>query len=203
MIKHLISITLALIISFSITGCFLLSKRGLEGKSSQKEIEGCQKENVSAPDWTCTPIVEGFYSAVGVVMESSLGMDHTRKIALTEGRSKLAKEIKSQVKSKVQNFVLETEIGKADTAANINMDVSREIANVDLSTSIGIKTWSSPSKNLYMLVTLDENEVNNVAKAAVINSLKKNATLFEQFESGNYIKDLEKEFPTAVKKKLK
>lgn len=185
------------------SGCFLLSTRGNDGKPIQPEIKGCQEENVSAPDWICTPKVEGFYFALGIVEESSSGMEQTRKVALTDGRYNLAQQIKLQVKSKVENFFLETELGEAETASSINMQVSREIANVDLSTSTGIKTWSSPSKNLYMLVTLSQNEVNAIAIEAVINSLKNDAALWEQFQSEGYLEDLEEEFPVIKEKVVK
>jgi hypothetical protein len=214
MIKNLLSITLTLIISSSITGCFLLSTRGNNGEVLNQEVKGCQQENIEAPEWTCKPIVDGFYSAVGIVEESSSGMEYTRKVALTEGRYNLAQDIKAKVKSKVENFILKTKIGDDYTAQSINMDVSKAISKIDLSRSTGIMAWSAPSKNLYMLVTLPQNDVNDIAKVAVINSLKKSDSLWQEFMTNNdtllsnlrsdsYMEELEEEFPITTKKKIK
>jgi hypothetical protein len=201
MLRNLPTFALTLVIAFSLSGCFLLSTRGLDGKPLKEEskIEGCQRENVEAPQWICEPYVQGYYSAISIVAESPSGAEKTKAIALFEGRRNLAQNIKAQVKDKVRSFVLETELGGMDTASNINADVSREISRVDLSSSVGIGNWAAPSSTLYMHVTLEENIVNTIAKEAVINSLKNNSTLWETFQSKSYSKKLDKEFPTNNK----
>ena len=198
MLKSLSTFILTLVISFTLTGCFLLSTRGTDGKplSSSTKSEACQQENVEAPQWVCEPTVKGFYSAVGIVSESPSGIEKTKEIALTDGRYNLAQSIKAQVKSKVENFIIETELGDANTASNVNKDVSKEIKRVNLTPSIGIANWSAPSKTLYMHVTLEEATVNTIVKQAVINSLKNDSVLWEKYEDGSYSKKLDKKFPT-------
>ncbi|MFT7003275.1 MAG: hypothetical protein ACJAWW_000621 [Sulfurimonas sp.] len=198
MLRNVSTFALTLVIAFSLTGCFLLSTRGLDGKSLKQEskIEGCQRENVEAPQWICEPYVEGYYASIGIVAQSPSGTEKTKSLALFEGRRNLAQNIKADVKDKVKNFILEAELGDTDTASNINADISREILRVDLSTSVGIGNWAAPSSTLYMHVTLEEDVVNSIAKEAVINSLKGNSVLWEKFQSKNYSKKLDKEFPT-------
>lgn len=191
MIKTLSSIALAGLIVASITGC--------SSKQAPKKEEfdnRCKQENVLAPKWTCNPMVEGAYAGVGIAQKSAAGMGHMRRVALANGRSDLAQQIKSQVKDKVETFTSTTGVGSGETVDQVNTAVSKQIAKVDLQGSKGVQTWNAPSGSLYMLVTVPESTVNNEVKSAVKSSFKNDNALWQQFRAKNALEGLDKEFPT-------
>ncbi|WP_415396743.1 LPP20 family lipoprotein [Sulfurimonas sp. CS5] len=191
MIKTLSSIVLAGLVAATITGC------GASPEPKKEEFDNrCKQENVLAPKWTCVPMVEGAYAGVGIAQKSAAGMGHMRRVALANGRSDLAQQIKSQVKDKVETFTSTTGVGDSETVDQVNTAVSKQIAKVDLQGSKGIDTWTSPSGSLYMLVTVPEATVNGEVKNAVKSSYKNDNALWQQFRAKNALEGLDKEFPT-------
>lgn len=176
--------------------CSLLLLSGCSSKSTAIKDFGCKQENVNAPDWTCIPNVEGFYSGVGIAEKSKLGHSFMRKEAIANGRSDLAQQIQTQVKDKVESFTRSTGVGENEVVDKVVTAVSKQVAKVDLSGSKVIDTWISPSGALYFLVVVDANSVNNTVKNAVNSSFKNNDALWQQFQSKQSLESLEKEFPT-------
>ena len=192
MIKTLSSIALAGIIAATITGC---GGETPEPKQAEADFR-CKQENVLAPKWTCVPMVEGAYAGVGIAKKSAAGMGHMRRVALANGRSDLAQQIKSQVKDKVETFTRATGNGDQETVDQVSTAVSKQVAKVDLQGSKGIDTWNAPSGTLYMLVTVPAGTVNGEVKKAVKTSMKNDQALWQQFQSKNALESLDKEFPT-------
>ena len=190
MIKSITTIAAAGIIAATITGC-----GGAPVPAADADFR-CKQENVLAPKWTCVPMVEGAYAGVGVARKSAAGMGHMRRVALANGRSDLAQQIKSQVKDKVETFTRTTGVADAETVDTVNTAVSKQVAKVDLQGSKGVDVWSAPSGDLYMLVTVPEATVNGEVKAAVTTSFKNDKALWQQFQSKQAMDGLEKEFPT-------
>jgi len=190
MIKTISTIALAGLIAATISGC------GEQPKPAQEASFACKQENVLAPKWTCVPMVEGAYAGVGVAKKSAAGMGHMRRVALANGRSDLAQQIKSQVKDKVETFTRTTGNGDAETVDQVTTAVSKQVAKVDLQGSKGVDAWTAPSGTLYLLVTVPEATVNGEVKNAVKTSFKNDQALWQQFQSKNALEDLDKEFPT-------
>ena len=189
MIKTISSIALAGLVAATITGC---------GGTPAPEAPSfaCKQENVLAPKWTCVPMVEGAYAGVGVAKKSAAGMGHMRRVALANGRSDLAQQIKSQVKDKVETFTRTTGNGDAETVDQVTTAVSKQVAKVDLQGSKGVDAWTSPTGTLFLLVTVPEATVNGEVKNAVKTSFKNDQALWQQFQSKNALEDLDKEFPS-------
>jgi len=189
MIKTISSTILAGLIAATISGC--------GGAEPQPEFDNrCKQENVLAPKWTCVPMVEGAYAGVGIAQKSAAGMGHMRRVALANGRSDLAQQIKSQVKDKVETFTRTTGAADSETVDQVTTAVSKQVAKVDLQGSKGIDSWTSPSGSLYLLVTVPESTVNKEVKNAVKTSFKNDNALWQQFQSKNALESLDKEFPT-------
>ena len=190
MIKTLSSIALAGLVAATITGC---------GSAPAPKAEPdfrCKQENTLAPKWTCVPMVEGAYAGVGIAKKSAAGMGHMRRVALANGRSDLAQQIKSQVKDKVETFTRVTGNGADETVDSVSTAVSKQVAKIDLQGSKGVDTWMAPSGSLYILVTVPEATVNGEVKEAVKTSFKNDKALWQQFQSKNALEGLDKEFPT-------
>jgi len=192
MIKTLSSALLASLVAVTITGC---GGAAPEPKKEEPDFR-CKQENVLAPSWTCIPMVEGAYAGVGIAPKSAAGMGHMRRVALANGRSDLAQQIKSQVKDKVETFTRTTGTADQETVDQVTTAVSKQIAKVDLEGSKGVYAWNAPSGALYMLVTVPEATVNGEVKAAVKTSFKNDNALWQQFQSKNALESLDKEFPT-------
>jgi len=190
MIKSLTTMALAGLVVATITGC------GGEAPKPAEADFRCKQENVLAPKWTCNPMVEGAYAGLGVAPKSAAGMGMMRRVAMANGRSDLAQQIKSQVKDKVETFTRTTGLGDAETVDTVNTAVSKQVAKIDLQGSKAIDTWNSPSGALYMLVTVPEASVNGTVKSAVTTSMKNDQALWQQFQSKQAMDGLDKEFPT-------
>ena len=191
MIKTLSSMAIAGLVAATIIGC------GTAPEPKQEEADfRCKQENVLAPKWTCIPMVEGAYAGVGISPKSAAGVGHMRRVAIANGRSDLAQQIKSQVKDKVETFTRTTGLGDAETVDSVNTAVSKQIAKVDLQGSKAVGAWTAPSGSLYLLVTVPESTVNGEVKNAVKTSFKNDNALWQQFQSKNALEGLDKEFPT-------
>lgn len=190
MIKTISSIAIAGLIAATISGC------GSKPAPKAEADFRCKQENVLAPKWTCIPVVEGAYAGVGIAKKSAAGMGHMRRVAVANGRSDLAQQIKSQVKDKVETFTRTTGDGNAETVDQVTTAVSKQVAKVDLQGSKGVDVWNAPSGDLYMLVTVPEATVNGVVKDAVKTSFKNDNALWQQFQAKNALEGLDKEFPT-------
>lgn len=191
MIKTLSSIALAGIVAATISGCGAAP----EAKPAEADFR-CKQENVLAPKWTCVPMVEGAYAGVGIAKKSAAGMGHMKRVALANGRSDLAQQIKSQVKDKVETFTRTTGNGEQETVDSVTTAVSKQVAQVDLQGSKAVDSWNAPSGALYLLVVVPEDTVNGVVKDAVKTSFKNDNALWQQFQSKNALEELEKEFPS-------
>jgi len=190
MIKTLSSIALAGLLAVTITGCS-------DTPEPSKEFDNrCKQENVLAPKWTCIPMVEGFYAGVGITPKSAAGMGHMRRVALANGRSDLAQQIKSQVKDKVETFTQATGVGSSEVVDNVNSAVSKQVAQIDLQGSKAVDSWNAPSGALYLLVTVPEKTVNTEVKETVQSSYKNDNALWQQFQAKNAQESLDKEFPS-------
>ncbi len=189
MIKTISSIALAGLVAATITGC--------GGAPAPEEPDfACRQEGQLAPKWTCVPMVEGAYAGVGIAKKSAAGMGHMRRVALANGRSDLAQQIKSQVKDKVETFTRTTGNGDAETVDQVSTSVSKQVAKIDLQGSKGVDAWTTKNGTLYLLVTVPEAVVNGEVKNAVKTSFKNDQALWQQFQSKNALESLDKEFPT-------
>lgn len=192
MFKTLSSITLAGLIAASISGCS--SKEVVPGAAS--DDYKCKQENILAPQWTCLPTVEGSYAGLGIAENSAAGMSHMRRVALANGRSDLAQQIQTVVKDKVEVFTRATGNGGQETVDKVSTAVTKQVAKVDLQGSKAVDVWSAPSGALYMLVAVNQSDVNKEVKKAVSSSFKNDDALWQQFQSKNALENLDKEFPS-------
>jgi len=190
MIKMISSIALAGLVAITISGC------GGSKPAPEEADFRCKQEGVLAPKWTCVPMVEGAYAGVGISQKSAAGMGHMRRVALANGRSDLAQQIKSQVKDKVETFTRTTGVSDKEAVDQVNTSVSKQIAKVNLQGSKGVDAWNAPSGALYMLVTIPATDVNSEVKKAVKTSYKNDEALWQQFQAKQALEGLDKEFPT-------
>jgi len=201
MIRTLLSITITALTAITFSACSDEPKPTQNDTIASTINEfGCKQEDVAAPRWTCIPIIDGSYAGVGIAPKSAAGMGHMRRVALANGRSDLAQQIKSQVKDKVEVYTGTTGNGIQETVDQVTTAVSKQLANVSLENSKGIDVWTAPSGTLFMLVVVPESNINKkvkeTVKDTVSSSYKSDNALWQQFKSKEALDSLDKEFPT-------
>ncbi|RLA69535.1 MAG: hypothetical protein DRG24_08340 [Epsilonproteobacteria bacterium] len=144
----------------------------------------CTIDNVEAPSWACgSTTLEGSVTAVGSASSSSRGQGFSRKEAMTDSRFKLAKKIQTFVKNEVNTFARSTEVRHVATADK----VAKQVAKMTYDNSKQMRYWqNSASKEIYVLVGITQNEINQAIKDAVRPS----------YQNDNVLKKLDEAFPT-------
>jgi hypothetical protein len=158
----------------------------------------CRIAGSLAPTWACGDSkIDGYVTAVGSAPLSKIGHGFSRREALANGRSNLAQQIETLVKDKVETFARSTGIGGDEVADKVSTQVSKQVAKVTLKGSKQIKYWENPSNNdIYLLVSVSQDELNKEIKDQVKSSYKNNDALWQQFQSKNALEALEREFET-------
>ena len=178
--KSIISISAAALLAATLVGC---------GGETPKPEEpatttfGCKQEGVPAPKWTCIPMMEGAYAGVGIGEKSAAGMAHMRKVAQMNGRSDLAQQIKTQVKSRMKGFTQTTGAGESETVDKMTQAVDDQMAKVSLANSKAVDFWQAPSGNIYLLMTVPEDYINEKVKETAKTSFKNDNALWQQFQA--------------------
>ena len=189
-----------LLVSLSVAAMIGLTGCGGEEPKPVDQAEAdfrCHKEGVLAPEWTCTPLVEGSYAEVGSAPMSNAGENFSRREALANGRSNLAQQIETKVKDKVETFIRGTGIAQGESVDKVTTQVSKQVAQVTLKGSKQVKYWQNPkTQSIYVLMAIGESTVNEATKKRVQTSFKNDEALWQQFQSKNALESLEKEFPS-------
>jgi len=179
--------TIGITLSILLLGCS--SKPNPENTQFQ-----CLQEGVKAPKWTCVPNVKGYYSGVGIAQKSKAGYGFMRREAIMNGRSDLAQQINVQIKNRIKGFTQTTGIGTEETVDKVSSSVTDQLAKVYLKSSKLKNMWTAPSGNLYVLVTIPNDKINQIAENAAISSYKNNNALWQQFQAKNAFKELDTAF---------
>jgi hypothetical protein len=199
MIKTFTSFALAGFVAVAITGCGEKEPQVPKPEPKAVEVQGCVIDDARAPKWACVPMYEGSYASIGVAMKSAAGDAFMRKRALASGRDDLAQQIEIDVKNKMESFTRSTGTTEAESVDMVATAVSKQVAHQVLRGSNYVDYWQSPKGTIYLLVTMPKQTVNEEAKKAVkksISSFKNDDALWQQFQSEQAQKSLEKEFPT-------
>jgi len=189
-------ISTALAISFS--ACSSKEAKPEAAIEQEQADFRCRIDSQLAPEWACgNAAIDGSITAVGSAPLSKLGQGFSRREALANGRSNLAQQVNTLVKDKVTTFSRSTGVTDSEVADKVSTQVSNQVAKQSLSGSKQMKYWQNPGNNdIYVLVGVDENTVNEEAKKQVKSSYKNDDALWQQFQSKQALESLEKEFPT-------
>ena len=178
-----VSISAVALIAATLVGCGGETPKPAEPAVSAVTTFGCKQENVPAPKWTCIPMIDGAYAGVGISEKSGAGMAHMRKVAQMNGRSDLAQQIKVQIKSRMKGFTQTTGAQDSETVDRMTQAVDDQMAQVDLSRSKAIDYWEAPSGNIYLLMTVPEDYINEKVKETAKTSFKNENALWQQFQA--------------------
>jgi len=196
MIKSITTMALAGLVALTISGC------GGSAPTPAEETldERCRDDaGALAPEWVCTSAIEGAsYAAVGIGSSKNASMREAQ--AMSRARAKLAYQVNTKVKAKMEDFMRSTGGGDAETMDAVTTAVTKQTAKLDLRGSKKVKSFRSKDGKLYVLVAVSDDAVNKEVKDTVKNTLKtsmgNDQALWQQFQSKQALDSLDKEFPT-------
>ena len=181
--KLITSVSLAATLALSFGGC------GAKEPAPQAEPQvapaaQANPEFEGAPAWVLMPEVEGGLAAAGSAKMGAAGPSFAKTEATANARDELARQLNVKVKNMVTNFTQTTGVGDAQTVDKVVKNVSKQVAQVDLSGSKVSQVWLSKTNTMWVLVTLDPASMEALKKtmdAAVKTSYKNDQALYQQF----------------------
>jgi len=193
MIKTISKIALVGLLAASFTAC------NKEATPSGELDERCYKQNEVVPEWVCNSAIEGAtYAAVGIGTSKNESMKTQQAIA--RARMKLAQQIETKVKAKMEDFIRATGNGDSEVLDAVSTSVTKQTSKLDLKGSRKVKEYTSrKSGTLYVLVAVDDTLVNKAVKDKIntmSSSHNNEDALWQQFQSKQALDSLDKEFPT-------
>jgi len=194
--KQLGTLILSTALALSFTAC---SDKEPEPVAAEEQADfRCRIDSQLAPEWACgNASMEGAITAVGSAPLSKIGQGFSRREALANARSNLVQQLQTLVKDKVETFARSTGVGGDEVADKVSTQVSKQVAKYSLQGSKQMKYWQNPgNSDIYVLVGIDEGEMNKEIKERVKSSYKNDDALWQQFQSKQALEGLEKEFPT-------
>jgi len=175
-------------VSLLMVGC-------IGGKPKEELADPCFK---GAPSWVINPQVEGAIAAAGSAKKSAGGMQFTRDAAMANARSEISRVIEVKVNTMMKDFTQVTGVGDAETVDKVTSSVSKQVSSQVLQGTQQKAAWFSDCGELYVLVVLDPSKVAELTKQQVSSSMKKDAALWQQFQS----KKAQDELDAAVDKEF-
>jgi len=179
---------LALVSVLVFTGCSSKEEAiQVEDKVQNKQM---QKEMENAPNWVYMkyPNNKNRIYAIGVA-ESGGDKDFQIVVANALAKNRLAKKVYSDVQTMVKTFKEST--GKnAETYDKAMTSVSKEISKVKLTNIEMEDVWYSKSGSLYMLISIDKDNVKNQLKENIKSAFEKDKSLWEKEEASEAQKEL-------------
>jgi len=140
--------------------------------------------DIAAPDWICDKPVEGIaIYAIGSTTKSAAGYDYMKSMAATSARVQLAQNMQVQVRNMIKQYVETTGQTDSETVDKVMTSVTKQITNQTLVGTKIIKTRTSPSGNLYVLVGMSEDSVQKASEKALKTSMRNDSALWQQFKA--------------------
>ena len=180
-----------------------LLKIGLATAAASLLLVGCGDKNVNtfadhcefrpgvqAPEWYCTPEMEGGLAAVGEAQPNAgNNSNFQRDEALAAGRDELARQLEIKVKNAFKNFAETTGAGDDGTFDKATTAISRQVADSTLVGSKQLKRWMAPDGTLVLLVGVAET---NPVVDSIKSSFRNEKALWQKFQADKAQEDLDK-----------
>ena len=155
--------------------------------SPKKDFADCvfpDATDTVAPGWICDQPVKGVeLSAIGSTTKSGAGYDYMKSMAATSARIQLAQNMQVQVRNIIKQYVETTGQADSETVDKVMTSVTKQITNQTLVGTKIVKTRTSPTGNLYVLVGMSEESVQKATEKALKTSMRNNAALWQQFKA--------------------
>ncbi len=187
--RILTTISLLIFAAVLFTGCS-------STKSAVHEDSSMAAEFKDAPEWVIDggSIIEETLAAVGSAGIGKAGLNFARTEAMAQARNEMSRIIQVQVNDMVRNFTQQIGVvGDDQTVDKLSAQISSQVAKQSLAGSRQKASWISPSSTLYILVTLDSENVKNYVKESVATSMANEKALWQQFQAKKGFEELNAE----------
>jgi len=155
--------------------------------STKEDFSDCvfpDTPDTAAPGWICDQPVKGVeLTAIGSTTKSGAGYDYMKSMAATSARIQLAQNMQVQVRNIVKQYIETTGQADSETVDKVMTSVTKQITNQTLVGTKIIKTRSSPTGNLYVLVGMNKDSVQKATEKALKTSMRNDAALWQQFKA--------------------
>jgi len=155
--------------------------------SPKKDFSDCvfpDATDTAAPGWICDQPVNGVqFTAIGSTTKSAAGYDYMKSMAATSARIQLAQNMQVQVRNIVKQYVETTGQVDSETVDKVMTSVTKQITNQTLVGTKIVKTRTSPTGNLYVLVGMSKDSVQKATEKALKTSMRNDAALWQQFKA--------------------
>ncbi len=151
-----------------------------------------QNELSNAPKWVLTQDNEKGISSAGSAKIGKAGTQFAITEAEANARDQMARQMQVKVANMVKNFTQQTGVGDGQTIDKVVSSVSKQVTKQELIGTQRKDMWISPSGELWVLMSMSEQNVLAV-KNAVKSSFKNDEALHQQVLAKQAQDELDKE----------
>lgn len=138
----------------------------------------------AAPTWVCDEPVEGLeLQAVGIAEKSDAGISYMKDLAAADARGRIASEFRVRVDKMVKSYIGTTGVGDTETVDRAAESVLKTISSETLQGTKVYKSRTGPNGRLYVLVGVNQANLEKSAKQAAKTSMNNDNALWQQFKA--------------------
>ncbi len=126
------------------------------------------------PKWVIQPTYEDGLAGIGSGNITDLGFDFARKEAMANARTDLAGQIETKVNNLFKSYASRIGIGKNTNIDSMAQDTTKQVIDVNLMGASLKETWISPKDELFVLMTINNDDIKDTLDNA-----------FDNFENNN------------------
>lgn len=118
------------------------------------------------PKWVIQPSYDKGIAGVGSAKMTDLGFDFARKEAMASARLDLGGQIRTKVEGLFKSYTSKIGAGESTNVDTLSENITKELVEEDLKGASLKETWISPENELFVLMTIDsENLIKTATKA--------------------------------------
>ncbi len=138
---------------------------------------------VEAPTWVCDEGIDNYaLTAVGYANKSAAGVGFMKDVASSEARVQLAKTFQSNISAKLNDAVVANNVDASGEVKQLIEKAASSITQQTLSGARIIKSRTSPSGALYVLVGMSNADYQRTMRTALEASKDRDAELWQRFK---------------------
>ncbi|SDI59917.1 LPP20 lipoprotein [Ferrimonas sediminum] len=138
---------------------------------------------VEAPSWICDEGVDNYaLTAVGYAKKSAAGIGFMKDVAASEARVQLSKTFQSRVSAKLNDAAVASNVDASGEVKQLIERVSSSITEQTLSGARIIKSRTSSTGALYVLVGMSGADYERTMRSALAASKDRDAELWQRFK---------------------
>ncbi|MBY6106789.1 LPP20 family lipoprotein [Ferrimonas balearica] len=146
----------------------------------------------AAPEWVCDEAVAGYaLTGVGYAKQNPAGIGFMKEVAANDGRVKMAQTFRTRIAATFRSSVVASGIDGDDTTNTLIETASRNLTEQTLSGARILKSRTSPTGALYVLVGMSDADYERTMKAALKASKNQDSELWQRFKEDEAAKLLE------------